>query len=229
MRINLQELRQMVDSIVAEAKKKKEKADKAERVPEPPEYRYAEAFDFSAPLGAYNLYRSQGAVNWGPHTGPGPTIDDRLYVPKSVKDAHMAMESIQKLTRVIPESSAWAPFLSEARKVQKAAHGNSVWESALHWYDFQKKGLGKGKISEKVSVKMTPEGAMELTHDHQPGPTAVNGGEQEIDEKHIGFKKLKGQLAHKKGVKDPGALAASIGRKKYGAKGMAKKAAAGRK
>lgn len=42
------------------------------------------------------------------------------------------------------------------------------------------------------------------------------------------FKKLKGKLS-KKGVKDPGALAAWIGRKKYGPAKMAKMAAAGRK
>ena len=42
------------------------------------------------------------------------------------------------------------------------------------------------------------------------------------------FKALKGELAAK-GVEDPGALAASIGRKKYGAKKMAAMAAAGRK
>lgn len=46
-------------------------------------------------------------------------------------------------------------------------------------------------------------------------------------ESYLGFKKLKGKLAHQKGVKDPGALAASIGRKKYGAKGMAAKAKKG--
>lgn len=42
------------------------------------------------------------------------------------------------------------------------------------------------------------------------------------------FAKLKGELA-KKGVKNPSAVAASIGRKKYGATKMAKMAAAGRK
>ena len=42
------------------------------------------------------------------------------------------------------------------------------------------------------------------------------------------FAKLKGELA-KKGTRDPAALAASIGAKKYGAKGMAGMAAAGRK
>jgi hypothetical protein len=42
------------------------------------------------------------------------------------------------------------------------------------------------------------------------------------------FKSLKGKLA-RKGVRNPGALAASIGRKKYGKKKMAKMSAAGRK
>lgn len=34
------------------------------------------------------------------------------------------------------------------------------------------------------------------------------------------FKKLEGELAKKPGIKNPAALAASIGRKKYGAKKM---------
>jgi len=41
-----------------------------------------------------------------------------------------------------------------------------------------------------------------------------------LDEKHIGFDALKSKLAHK-GVSNPGAVAASIGRKKYGASKMA--------
>lgn len=44
----------------------------------------------------------------------------------------------------------------------------------------------------------------------------------------IGFRRLKRQLA-RKGVRNPAALAAHIGRKKYGRKGMARKAAAGRR
>jgi len=42
------------------------------------------------------------------------------------------------------------------------------------------------------------------------------------------FKKLSNKLK-KKGVRNPDALAASIGRKKFGKKDMAKKAAAGRR
>ena len=47
-------------------------------------------------------------------------------------------------------------------------------------------------------------------------------------EKYIGFGKLKKQLAGKKGVRDPGGLAAAIGKAKYG-KEKFKKAAAKKK
>lgn len=46
--------------------------------------------------------------------------------------------------------------------------------------------------------------------------------------KHMGFKKLSNTLAKEPGVTNPGALAASIGAKKYGNAGMLRKAAAGR-
>lgn len=43
------------------------------------------------------------------------------------------------------------------------------------------------------------------------------------------FAKLKGELSERPGVKNPGALAAYIGRKKYGAKRMGSFSAEGRK
>ena len=43
------------------------------------------------------------------------------------------------------------------------------------------------------------------------------------------FAKLEGELSHEKGVRNPSAVAAAIGRKKYGAKKMAKFSAGGRK
>lgn len=46
---------------------------------------------------------------------------------------------------------------------------------------------------------------------------------------HIGFAALKAKLAAKGDVTDPAAVAADIGRKKYGKKGMALLAAAGKK
>jgi hypothetical protein len=43
------------------------------------------------------------------------------------------------------------------------------------------------------------------------------------------FKKLKEKLSKQKGISDPGALAASIGREKYGAKKMSSLAQKGKK
>lgn len=43
------------------------------------------------------------------------------------------------------------------------------------------------------------------------------------------FKALEGKLSHEKGITNPGALAASIGRKKYGASKMSSMSATGRK
>ena len=51
-----------------------------------------------------------------------------------------------------------------------------------------------------------------------------------VSEKHIGFKKLAGEIEGEgKSKESADAIAASIGRKKYGKKGMQKKAAAGKK
>ena len=46
---------------------------------------------------------------------------------------------------------------------------------------------------------------------------------------YVGFKKLKGQLAGKPGIRDPGAVAAAIGRKKYGKRRFQAAAAKGKK
>jgi hypothetical protein len=46
---------------------------------------------------------------------------------------------------------------------------------------------------------------------------------------YVGFKKLKTQIAKKGGVRDPGAVAAAIGRKKYGKKRFQAAAAKGKK
>lgn len=47
--------------------------------------------------------------------------------------------------------------------------------------------------------------------------------------KQTRFARLSRKLSHRRGVRDPDALAASIGRKKYGKKAFQDKAAAGRR
>ena len=44
---------------------------------------------------------------------------------------------------------------------------------------------------------------------------------------YVGFDKLKGQIASKGNVQNPGAVAAAIGRKKYGGRAMSKAASTG--
>jgi hypothetical protein len=51
----------------------------------------------------------------------------------------------------------------------------------------------------------------------------------QLDEKYMGFSKLEREIAKRSDVRDPGAVAASIGRKKYGTEKFQKAAAAGRK
>lgn len=61
-----------------------------------------------------------------------------------------------------------------------------------------------------------------------PGFEKAYPAEQAHDA-HIGFKKLEHQIAKKGNVTDPAAVAASIGRKKYGQKEMTRRSVAGRK
>ena len=51
----------------------------------------------------------------------------------------------------------------------------------------------------------------------------------QVNEKYMGFSKLEREIARRGDVRDPGAVAASIGRKKYGKEKFQKAAAAGRK
>lgn len=83
MKINLSELRTIVEGLILEAKKKK-KAKKGDANPLAGTAggaygSYAPAFDFSKPLGPANLYKAQGQVNWGPQTSvPDEELDDKV-------------------------------------------------------------------------------------------------------------------------------------------------------
>lgn len=71
-----------------------------------------------------------------------------------------------------------------------------------------------------------------VVHDISKGMSSGEGNAdgsrgQGLGETYLGFNKLKGKLAHEKGIHNPGALAAYIGRKKYGKKSFQKHAAEG--
>lgn len=152
MKYSIDELKHQIAEILDEAKKKPEKAEKLKRMAAQVEAFgfYAEEHDFSAPLGAYNLYRQQGAVNWGPMTSDGTHIDNNVGNPNAGSASKYMKESEEKALRnlvreviengLIDEGSAWAPFLTAKEPIFE-----STWEEVQHrmneaWYDDFKKG-----------------------------------------------------------------------------------------
>lgn len=188
---SIKEIRDMVESALAEARKKKPAKKPAVPV-QPNGYTFAEEFDFSKPLGPDNHYAMQGAANFGPLTGQAPPVPNRFG------DGSVPSKKVREMA----ERDPWG-FLAEcmgpSEEEMKAA---GPWGQAM---------AALPSFGEDAPV---PIGSVEP---------------EEKDEAHIGFDKLKAKLSHQKGVKNPGGLAASIGRQKYGDKGMAKKAAAGKK
>ena len=81
-------------------------------------------------------------------------------------------------------------------------------------------GYNAADIRKKAAEKAMASAKKKKKNDDEESKPKLGSGER--------FKKLSGEL-EKKGAKDPKALAAYIGRQKYGAKKMAKMAAAGRK
>lgn len=102
---------------------------------------------------------------------------------------------------------------------------------------------GKGKVKRKFKLKRISEQLIENKDCKGQGKTTptkikdplakkkiIKGNpvkEDAVDEKYVGFNKLKAKIAAKGGVRNPGAVAAAIGRKKYGKKAMAKASGSG--
>jgi hypothetical protein len=153
MKISLKEIRQMVYQIISEAKKKKEKKSD----PRPDGYAYLEAMDFSSPLGAYNLYKSQGSVNWGPYTGAGTKIDDRVTGARGALEEAALRQFIREMISeaIGSDRSAWKD-ITEKTELSNGRKFKNIWEAALHWYDHQKLGLGhqtqEGLAAKKKSL-----------------------------------------------------------------------------
>lgn len=140
--MNIKELKAIVKDVLAEAKKKK----KAESKPsQPSEYKTDKNFDFSAPLGQYNLYKSQGAVNWGPMTSPGTSIDTDINKSTSAKNSKEDRDFIHGVVgeSLIPEATVW----KESK--EKTSFAN-IWEVALHVIPEE---LLEKKVSKKKKVE----------------------------------------------------------------------------
>ena len=144
-KMTLVELKREISEMLAEARKKKAKAEKAKRNAGQAAASYGtydEAFDFSEPLGEFNLLRSQGGVNWGPQTSSGT----RTEIKESEEQALRSLIREVLDSNFVPQDSVWTS-LSEATD---PSYG-SIWEAAAHFWekteDLKKKNKSVGSAA----------------------------------------------------------------------------------
>lgn len=136
-----------------------------------------------------------------------PEAHERIDVRE--EDQHENLNELSKATL--------SSFLDKAQaKYHKTQQANY---HSLRQIDDKKKRFAKGM--EKNAEEMRKWHYLQLAR------KKLNE-EVELDEKHIGFEKLEGKLKDQ-GVKDPAALAAAIGRKKYGKEKFQKAAEIGKR
>jgi hypothetical protein len=103
-----------------------------------------------------------------------------------------------------------------------AKEDSGPWSKKINDWIKQIKNQPKGKMNTAGSDKDEKS----LSEERQVSLDRMTG--EKLEKTHIGFKKLENKLAHEKNPpSDPAAVAAAIGRKKYGKEGMAEKAKAG--
>jgi hypothetical protein len=142
MKMTIDELKRQIGELVNEAKKKDKKAVEAKK--KPAYGFYEEALDFSEPLGAFNLYGSQGGVNWGPMTSAGAPVSVSSASPERSKPSGMNESEEQILRSLVrevittgvpvEESSAWAVFLPDREPIFENAWGEAIYEAKKHWF-----------------------------------------------------------------------------------------------
>ena len=143
MKLTLEQVETFVRDILAETKKKKSKKD-VEREVLPSAFKYDDALDFSAALGDLNLYKRQGASNFGPYTSSDSKElnDDRRGADKEKENSQEAMlrsfvhETVEKIVR--EDQSAWASLNEELLP-------KNVWEAVNLMYEKMPKKGGKTK------------------------------------------------------------------------------------
>ncbi len=152
MKFSINELKLVIAEILDEAKKKKAKADDIKKKGASVEAYgiYDEAFDFAAPLGAWNLYARQGAANFGPYTAEPPHYDSTFHDPNRGAGIRESDErALRALVReviqngLVPVNSAWAPLMESSREVVSESPWHEAEALFEAWYDKFKKSSKK--------------------------------------------------------------------------------------
>lgn len=161
----------------------------------------------------------------GSTTLPGGDEESEVAPPGREKQ----VKALKKTDVTNPFAVAWASYnkskgKKRAKKVESVIVENAMSPAIFKVHMRRYAEAGLENFGDK---KAEPFKAEETVGDAKfPEPT--DSWKTSEDEAHIGFKALSNKLAKKGDVRDPDAVAAAIGRKKYGAKGMAAKAKAGR-
>lgn len=152
MKITMNELRDLVGAVLSEAgksKKKRYKGDAAKytdqpnrmQTKQPHEYKFEDVFDFSAPLGADNLYRQQGAAGWGPSTAASAPVDDGQRFPVTYGEG---VDPSSEWSRLVEERGIWESLDSIIEKQGfKKVKGGKPKKGAPPWFMKFKKGKKK--------------------------------------------------------------------------------------
>jgi len=159
-KMTMNELKLEIAEILDEAKKKKEKVEDIKKKGAHIQAYglYDEAFDFSVPQGEFNLYRQQGAVNWGPYTSAGAHVDNNYSNPNGGMTQMKESEehAIRALVReviqngLVPKDSAWAPMMETQKQ---ATTDGSAWGQARSLYEAWYDNFKKSKKDDKESKK----------------------------------------------------------------------------
>ena len=164
---SINELRKTIAGIIEEKKKPAKAKKAADDAPQLPRHldvygQYDKEHDFSEPQGERNLYRQQGAVNYGPNTGGTPELAAKETNPNAVPAGIYMRESderaIRQLVReviqngLIDESSAWAPFVTNSEPIFE-----SSWAEIEHALGESYLGGGgrrRGKSNDPQSLRI---------------------------------------------------------------------------
>jgi len=160
-----------------------------------------------------------------------PPDIDKEEVMKHVKKMSEEIEEStmkyieEKLTAADPASKWISDFVKSDNPKFAGKSKKERINQALGAYYAAKRGKNEAfEIEESKKMEKMEDEAEEMEDEDEE-----DEDEEEMNERYMGFKKLKASIAAKGGARDPAAVAAAIGRKKYGKEKFQAMAAAGKK
>jgi len=136
----------------------------------------------------------------------------------------------EKLTAADPASKWISDFVASDNPKFAGKSKKERIQQALGAYYAAKRGTNEqNEFLESKKMEKGEDYEEEKKEEEEDDEDDEDEDEEEMDEAYIGFKKLKAKIAAKGGARNPAAVAAAIGRKKYGKEKFQAAAAAGKK